>query len=62
MIEFASLTGKTRYRSTWNKKLILQVQEQQEIKENWLGYNTLYTKVIWRDGTVEDLATLWKQK
>lgn len=53
----SKLTGQTRLRTNWFKKLILQV----EIDEKWFttGDGWTYRKV-WRDARVEDLSVLRK--
>jgi len=54
------LTGRIRYRTSWNGKLILQVEE------NWEDecmYNTTLNKGRkWRDAKIEDLTVLDKSK
>ncbi len=52
------LTGKTRYRSTWRGKLVLQVEEE------WLDdcpySGPRNSGELWRDASVQDLEVIYK--
>lgn len=50
------LTGKTRYRSGWRGKLILQVEETSVQLENCGAYVDIARVRYWRDAKTEDLA------
>ena len=53
------ITGKTRYRSGFNKVLILQVEENLgEGPPDFDGMPKWMPGVIWRDAKVEDLLEL----
>lgn len=62
----SGLTGNIRYRATFRKKLVLQVEERVlQYFEGPLSPNTLRQPVyrnIWRDGKVEDFEVLCKLK
>jgi len=51
------LTGRTRYRSNWRGKLILQVEySQHHVKDlNGSGYYDDWDTLHWRDARPEDL-------
>jgi hypothetical protein len=50
------LTGRTKYRSTWRGKLILQVEE--EWSDDCLYSGPRNSGKLWRDARTEDLAEL----
>lgn len=50
------LTGKIRYRTTWRKKLILQVQVNGKIIENTGASIDVTDGTKWRDAEIEDLT------
>lgn len=52
------LTGKTRHRQGWGKRLILQVEETAEIPINMGNCVEIETMTRWRDARVEDLGPL----
>lgn len=47
----SKLTGNTRFRTTWNKKLALQVQHFRLIRV----YGEIFSVVGWRDAQPSDL-------
>lgn len=49
------LTGKTRYRISWNKKLILQVEK------SYVRAGQIVSDYDWRDAKVEDLLGILKK-
>lgn len=54
-----SLTGKTRYRVGWRKRLVLQVQE---VRTFPTPYGDVERYLYWVDATIEDLQELMKEK
>lgn len=53
------LTGKTRYRTTWRGKVVLQVEEAAGYCHdlNGSGYYDTGTYKFWRDATLADITT-----
>lgn len=52
------LTGRTRYRTTWRGKLILQVECSCDHSAdlNGSGYYDFWTTTYWRDATFADIS------
>lgn len=51
------LTGKMRYRFSWNDKLIVQVEESYQLRQFIMTNPKVYYQ--WRDATFNDMQEIW---